>query len=297
MIYSLHAHQIERLLELGAWRDEGRLFAVGMNGEVFKYQDDKECQLGSRQRQGAAASAPPAPSPSPAASDSESAGKDGGKALKARYNEHLKRVREYYPSLISREVNDGLWVIVQSYPLGRDGPRFWICLFLPASAGNDPKGFAFSKLTPLVRPVGPRHTNFPDASICAFSTDDDAWRPGDEPLVLLNLYAEWLICSMFHKLAGFWPGKQSGLDAVYRKAEFKPEEWCFCDSGLRYGECHMESDGLAVEQLKAKDQLFSHGERRIPPAVARFARSHWAHIPLITELHLHPYSGLPPRHI
>jgi hypothetical protein len=204
-------------------------------------------------------------------------------------------VKEYYPSLISHEVGDGRWVIVQSYPLGRDGPRFWVCLFLPHSDHFDPKAFAFWKISPLPRPVGPRHTNYPDASVCAFIPEDDAWRPGDSPLTLLNLYAEWLICQLYFGLEEKWPGAQFGMDAIYRSTEFGPNDWCTCDSGRRYADCHMEPDRIEVEALKQRGEYRDHGSRKVPPAIQRFAKSAWRRVPSSSDLHLHPYKGLPSR--
>jgi hypothetical protein len=298
MIESLTAHQIDRVRELGAWRDEGRRFAVGKDGEVFKHHEGQKENTDGHSRQGTAgregSTGWEGAAGWRAASPPEPVSQDRREALRASYLQHLPGILAYYASLISREASDGLWVIAQSFPLGRDGPRFWICLFLPYSDGHDPKAFAFRKIA-LPRTVGPRHTNFPDASICAFSSDDDAWRPGDNPLVLLNLYAEWLICQMYLEIAELWPGRQSGLDAVYRQTEFKAEEWCFCDSGLRYGQCHMEADRNKVERLRNKGELFNHGPRKVPPAVLRFAKSHWKRVPVSSDLQLHPYTGLPPR--
>ena len=294
MIESLHAHQIEKVLELGAWRDEGRRFAVGLHGEVFKNDDDKECQDERRQRQ-AAAPTPPSSSAPSTASNSEPSGKNRSQALRAKYAKHLDEVSTYYPSLISCGMDDGIWAIVQSYPLGRDGPRFWICAFLSYSDIFDPKAFAFSKITPIVRPVGFRHTNYPDASVCGYTAEDDAWRPGDSPLTLLNLYAEWIICQLYLALEGKWPGPQFGMDAIYRNLEFGPKDWCTCDTRRRYRDCHMAADRVEVELLKAAGRYKDHGSRKIPIAIQRFARSRWKRVPTSSELHLHPYEGLPPR--
>ena len=298
MIESLNAHQIDRIVELGAWRDEGRRFSVGIHGEVFKHHDDeKEYQDGPRQRQGAAASAPPAASPASAASYSQPTGKDRRKALRAQYAKHLRGVKEYYPSVISRELDDGIWVIAQSYPLGRDGPGFWICLFLPYTDLFDPTAFAFWEISPVPWPIGPRHTNYPDASICAFIPADDAWRPGDSPLILLNLYAEWIICQLFSARERKWPGAQFGMDAVYRTAEFGPNDWCSCDSGRRYVDCHLGPDRVEVQLLKLRGEYRELSSRAVPSAVTRFAKSKWRRVPTSCELHLHAYEGLPPRHL
>lgn len=282
-------------MELGAWRDAGRLFAVGLNGEVFKHQDYKEHQVEPGQRQGAAASAPPAPSSSPAASDTEPSGADRRKALRDRYLGFRPEILLYYPSAQLREVDHGLWLTTRIYPLGLAGPCYWLCLFLPDQAAISPKAFAFYRLSPVPRPVGPRHTNFPDGSICAFTDDDDAWRPGDNPKILLNLYAEWLVCYLFFRLEKRWPGGQVGLDATYRQREFDSREWCDCGSGNRYGDCHYQSDATEVEQLKESGRYEPLPDRVVPEAIINFAKSRWKKFPDLRRLWMHPYSGQPPR--
>src|SRR4051812_16617181 len=229
MAESLHAHQIEEILKPGAWRDEGRRFAVGLHGKVFEYDDDKEHKDGPRQRQGAAASAPSSASPtSGAPADPEPGSADRSETLTEKYLGFRPEILLYYPWTHFREVDHGIWITSRIYPLGLDGPCYWICLFLPDVAVFSPKAFAFYRLSPMPRPVGPRHTNFPDGSICAFTDDDDAWRPGDSPKILLNLFAEWLICHLFLKLEHYWPGRQAGLDAIYRSVEFTDRDWCDC---------------------------------------------------------------------
>lgn len=300
MTESLPAHQVEQILELGEWRDEGRRFAVGLNGKVSKYEDDKECQDGSRQRQGAASSAPSSSSAAPAASgapaDSEPGRSDGRETLKERYLGFRPEILLYYPSARFREVDHGLWVTARIYPLRVSGPCYWLCLFLPNNAVHSPKAFAFYRLSPIPRPVGPRHTNFPDGSICAFTDDDDAWRPGDSPKILLNLYAEWLVCQLFLRIEKRWPGRQVGLDATYRQAEFGVLEWCHCDSGKPYGICHYQSDATQVEELKASGRYEQLPDRVVPNTIIKFAKSRWSRLPDLQQLLMHPYTGQPPRY-
>ena len=298
MTESLHAHQIEQVLELGAWRDKGRRFAVGLNGKVSKYEDDKEHEDVRRQRQGAA-SAPPAtpatPSASGAPADTEPAGPHRRETLRERYLGFRPEILLYYPTAHFREVDHGLWLVARIYPLGHDSPCYWVCLFLPDEAVFSPKAFAFRRLSPLPRAVGLRHTNFPDASICAFTDEDDAWRPGDSPKILLNLFAEWLACQLFFRLTERWPGRQTGLDATYRVQEFKGDEWCCCESNKQYGECHRASDLVEVERLRASGQFVAMPERKVPPTIIAFAKSHWKKLPDVTRLPMHPYMGKPPR--
>lgn len=293
MAESLRAHQIEQVLELGAWRDRGRRFAVGLNGKVSKYEeDDKEYQDGSRQRQGAAASAPSAAPPtSGAPAEAEPAGADRRQTLRERYLGFRPEILLYYPTAHFREVDYGLWIVARIYPLGRDGPCYWVCLFLPDEAVFSPKAFAFERLSPVPRAVGVRHTNFPDASICAFTDEDDAWRPGDNPKILLNLYAEWLICQLFLRLEHYWPGRQAGLDAIYRSVEFTDRDWCDCGSEKRYGDCHRGLDHAEVVRLKASGEYVPLPDRVVPQTIIKFAKSRWKKLPDLARLPMHQYSG------
>jgi hypothetical protein len=150
-------------------------------------------------------------------------------------------------------------------------------------------------LSPFPRAVGPRHTNFPDASICAFTDEDDAWRPGDNPKILLNLYAEWLVGQLFLSLESYWPGRQAGLDATYRTLEFTDQDWCDCGSEKRYGTCHRAIDQLEVARLKAAGKYVPLPDRIVPPTIAKFASSRWKKLPDMGKLQLHPYEGLPPQ--
>ncbi|HUE78179.1 MAG TPA: hypothetical protein VMN38_00915 [Sphingomicrobium sp.] len=298
MAESLTPHQINRVKELGAWRDEGRLFEVGLDGEVSEHHEEKEIDDGhARQgaagregtagRKGAAASGAPA--------DAEPAGADRRQTLRERYLGFRPEILLYYPTAHFREVDHGHWIVVRIYPLGRDGPCYWVCLFLPDEAVFSPKAFAFERLSPVPRAVGVRHTNFPDASICAFTDDDDAWRPGDNPKILLNLYAEWLICQLFLRLEHYWPGRQVGLDAIYRSVEFTDRDWCDCGSEKRYGDCHCGLDQAEVVRLKASGEYVPLPDRVVPQTILKFAKSRWKKLPDLARLPMHQYSGKPPR--
>ena len=297
MTESLRAQQIQRILELGAWRDEGRLFAVGLDGEVFKHEEHKDSPDERRQRQGAAASAPPPASAPSTASDAEPAGEDGGASLVTRYLGFRPEILLYYPTAHFHVVEHGLWIVATLFPLGRRGPCYWVCLFLSEDSVFSPKAFAFSSLGHQPRPVGPRHTNYPDGSICAFTDEDDAWRPGDSPKVLLNLYAEWLVGQLYLSIEKRWPAPQAGMDATYRQLEFKANEWCHCGSGARYGDCHFEEDAKEVAELKKNGLYEELPDRVVPQSIITFAKSRWRKVPPITSLQFHAYKGQPPRHL
>jgi hypothetical protein len=292
MAESLHAHQIEKVLELGAWRDEGRRFAVGKDGEVFKYhEDDKETYDDFRQRQGAAAPAPsPAPAPPTASgADPESSSTNGRESLIEDYKAHLAEVRLYF-DITTIDTDDGLWLIAPMWPIGKSGPRFNVALFLPNNRFVTPTAFGFRSSGQLARQISKKHTNSPEGSICAWSDGDIKWEPGDSPFLLLRLYAEWLLCQLYYRSEGCWPGRQSGLNEVYRWNEFKPNEWCDCGSKKRYGECHQSSDAALVAYLRLQGKSVAPLIRETPKSVLKFARSGWRKPPPINDLPIRPFT-------
>jgi hypothetical protein len=110
----------------------------------------------------------------------------------------------------------------------------------------------------------------------------------------LNLYAEWLVCQLYHDIKTRWPGRQAGLDATYRQLEFHADEWCDCPSGKRYGVCHFASDNAEVKRLKAFGQYQALPARTVPKSIIKFAKSRWSKLPDLAGLHLFPYAGQPP---
>jgi hypothetical protein len=275
MAESPNAHLRSRILELGAWRDRGHLFAVGVDGEVSKHEEhESEHDHESRQRE----EPPAAPAASAASAASEPAGEVGSKTLRERYRVHLEQVRLYF-DLTTIETEEGLWLIAPMWPVGKPGPSFTVALYLPDHPSFTPTAFAFRSSGQLARAVGKRHTNSPEGSICAWSDGDIQWAPGESPFLLLRLYAEWLLCHLFYQVAGYWPGQQSALDGVYRWNEFDPREWCDCGSNKRYGECHRESDEALVRGLKAQGRSVAPPPREMPPSVVAFARSRWRNPP------------------
>lgn len=295
MTDSLTPGQRDEVQRLGAWRDEGHLLAVGRFGKVSTHPADKgDNDVATEQREGAARRQGPsgrqrAAGSRGAAAPPEPACEDGSPDVRAAYLASMPEIREYYPDLRVIEVEDGIWVVTQILPIGRDGPFFTICLFLHDDKAMDAKAFAFKSDGRHAIPAAERHTNFPDRSICAFCADDAVWRPGESPHILLNLYAEWLVCQLFFEQEGHWPGRQFGPNASYRVQEFRAPEWCHCGSAAQYGNCHMESDRREVARLKELKRYEPLARRTLPPAVKEFAKSGWKHAPLGAELFPHPF--------
>lgn len=286
MAESLHA-QRHRIVELGAWRDEGRLFAVGKDGEVSKHQEDQKeiadgyAREGTAGREGATGWQGAAPPGAPAAP--EPAREVGRESLIAQYKAHLTEVRLYF-QITPVETKEGIWLITPMWPIGKSGPRFMVALYLPDNRAMTPTAFGFRSSGQLARSISKRHTNSPEGSICAWSDGDIDWTPGDSPLLMLCLFAEWLLCQLFYQQEGYWPGRQSAMNAVYRWNEFHPNEWCDCGSDQRYGDCHQFLDAALVARLKAQGKSVAPPIREMPASVVRFARSGWRKPPPAEDL-------------
>lgn len=198
----------------------------------------------------------------------------------------LEELCSAYPTTI-KEGDHGLWIITKSKPLESDGPQVTFVLAYPYSAKIPPRGWAFWKVGDFPKIVGPRHTNFPDASICAFGLDDGAWERDDGLTALIDLYSTWAVRHLYFEHFGRWPGRQHGATALYRRTEFLSDEWCGCGSGLRYGQCHEESDKLPDDDSAREDHRHilgsDYGPRRPPKSVMKFVRSGFEKIPALKD--------------
>ena len=117
--------------------------------------------------------------------------------------------------------------------------------------------------------IGPRHTNYPDGSICSFEPSDGTWRRGDSLVGLLDLHTVWVVRQMFLRHFGRWPGRQSLHTAYERVTEHEPGELCGCDSGLLYESCCRVPD---LRQSPARrwiefQKKFGSGHRSPPGSV------------------------------
>ena len=286
MTKRLAPHVLKKLLEVGEALDIGRQLAVGHGGEVFVNEEEsaqnakRECegpaggqgsQRGSGERLRTRQEAAPG---SPA--------RLRGKSLAEHYLLEEGEVSDRYGGRFLPSRN-GLWVVAPSSPLGPDGPQFHLAVYLPFVLGRRPQGWAFSKLGQFPKVVGPRHTNFPDHSICAQGDNDGAWYPPDGLIALLNLYSTWLFRHLYLAEVGRWPGLQWGASALYRRTEFHPEDWCGCGKAARYRDCCQASD-LEVPEEEAREEHVRltggpYVERRVPAAIMTFARSGWKKVP------------------
>jgi hypothetical protein len=286
MKISLAEHQLRILSELGQAIDIDRQFQVFDGGRVGIVSDQTEKDK-ENERQGTRGSATgsrqgSAGSRRPAGEARARLGLLDPQVVRLAGLEDLWRA---YPTDFI-EGDHGLWIIVKSNPLGNDGPQVTFVLGYPYTSKVEPRAWAFSKLGEFPKFVGPRHTNFPDASICAFGPDD--WNRSDGVAALVDFYSTWLIRQLYLQHFGRWPGRQHGASALYRRTEFSSDEWCGCDSGKRYGECHEKADRLMSDEEAREEhrRVFKsdYGPRRPPKSLMKFVRSNFKKIPAFRDV-------------
>jgi len=197
----------------------------------------------------------------------------------------LAALVDAYPGTTVRTAPKALWVSSRVKPvIGLEGGRL---LSLILSEGLD---------RPVVRTwawwdtglwIGPRHTNYPDGSVCSFEPADGTWSGDDDLVPLWDLYSVWVARQLHLGLFGFWPGGQVLHTAHERLRDQAPQELCGgCRSFRPYSECHYRAD-LRVDPLQRVAQFvrrFGAEQNRPPKAVTAFAFGSRAEPPTLEEI-------------
>ena len=219
-----------------------------------------------------------------------------GDLLRIAYEAQVVSLAKAYPASRAFPDDDGMWLRTQSSVLSglNFGATFLVALPFAPGAGPRAWGFWNGPDGPLW--IGPRHTNFFDGSICAFSPGDNVWTEGGNLTSLIDLYTVWAFRHLHLEVMGRWPGRQYSLpppnevlNPYYRLAQCKDDELCGCGSlTARYAECCKPKDlrsdlgRLAQEFVRRMgDRL---GERKPPLTIADFATGQGA-APSIRDVH------------
>lgn len=192
----------------------------------------------------------------------------------APYEAELGAIRIAYPGAEVWRQEGGFWLYVESAILPGLGRR---AVFL-VGVGTDKRAirsWAFwGGRIPGYSWIGPRHTNFPDGSICAFEPRDGTWVFGDSLVELLDLYSVWALRHVHHEVFGRWPGPQAVAYPYERLLELADNELCGCGSTVRYAECCKNSD-QSRKRVAAAVQFYilsSCAIRLPPPSLTPFLR-------------------------
>jgi len=158
--------------------------------------------------------------------------------LRAKFTNELTAIDEAYPGTQHWQDDDGMWLLVRSSLLtgfSADANFVIAVSFTRAMVrgwgfwGSDAIGYEW---------IGPRHTNFPDGSICAFEPTDGTWSISDPLVELLDIYTVWALRHLHLRVFGRWPGPQAVRFPYERQLELRPEECCGCPHPRgSYGSC------------------------------------------------------------
>lgn len=208
-------------------------------------------------------------------------------AVERAFGTEFRILAQHYDAL-AFEDDDGLWVAATSKPLGRCGPQIHFLIAFNFDRAKYPRAWAFEAIGQQVRPMLLKHTNFPDASLCAFLPDEGAWNPEDGMVALIDHFSIWAVKSLHRQYLGRWPGKQFGACALYRRKEFMPDEQCGCLSGKLYKECHQALDFL-VEKVAGEQEfrrLFrcDYSDRKVPIPIMQAAKTRWKQLPSVKDV-------------
>jgi hypothetical protein len=217
--------------------------------------------------------------------------------LRDAYEGQVTRLAEAYPTVQAFHDDDGMWLLARSSIISGLAGEATFLLALPYRSGVGPRAWGFwTAAGAEIRWIGPRHTNFQDGSICAFSPDEGAWPEGGDLRTLLDLYSVWTLRHLHLEVFGRWPGKQygifgvdAGVQAYYRQRECNDDELCGCGSETRrYSECCKPSDlQWDIFQVMPAFLRQTNGgfqSRRPPPSVVGFIEGRSA-LPKIADVH------------
>lgn len=196
----------------------------------------------------------------------------------AAYQEDLGQLTSAYPTSRVWFEKDGIWLVARSTLVEGIGREAVFVVAIPFDLSSRTQGWAFWSRGSLAfaQWIGPRHTNFPYGSICAFDPEDNAWSSGDSPTSLLDLYTVWAVRHLFLEHFGRWPGSQTARWPYERRLECREDELCGCGSmNATYAECCLPGD---LQRDTVRDALTflnetQGGERAPPIEIVEFLRT------------------------
>ncbi len=172
----------------------------------------------------------------------------------------LEGVLKAYPQMKARTTPSGFWLTGVITPIRGLSSSATLCVFVPRLGHQPVKAWAWWDSGVL---IGPRHTNFGDASICSFEPLDGTWTRAYGFVGLLDLHVIWIVRHLHLRLLGKWPGNQMHHTAYERLHECQDEELCGCSSstGLTYKDCCKQKD-LLIPRWTVLAEYFSRDRSR-----------------------------------
>lgn len=194
--------------------------------------------------------------------------------IRKNYEEEIEAVQEAYPGTKVWQQETGLWLLTESTVLPGLGKKATFLTAIPYSENLVQKSWGFWTTTVSYEWIGPRHTNFPDGSMCAFDHKDGTWAIGDNIIKLLDLYTLWALRHAHLKVFGRWPGRQAVPYSYERVTELKDDEYCGCDNADHlYADCCKKYDRAKPLIKIFLDFMYhtkGHITRQPPPEILKF---------------------------
>lgn len=190
-------------------------------------------------------------------------------SIQEKYIAELGKLKEAYPGIKIWEQKDGMWLLCQSALLPNALHSAVFLCAIPFDPRKRVRGWGFWNGSTW---IGPRHTNMPDGSICAFEPTDGTWLPGDSIVKLLDIYTLWAVRHLHLQILKLWPGAQVAHHVYERLTELKEDELCGCGSlTKKYGECCRPND-LNRDRIADAVKFICDGgaDRKPPEDVSRF---------------------------
>ena len=187
--------------------------------------------------------------------------------VRSRYEQQLASVHAAYPNTCVWSSDDGFWLLTESSVVA-GLTRAAIFLTAVSSSFAAVKSWGFWRESVVcVKWMGPRHTNFPEGSVCAFDPKDRTWIYGDSLVGLLDLYSVWALRHLHLELFRRWPGPQSVPHPYERRIELQPNELCGCSSCRRYQQCCQSRDAARdfIPDAVNFAMIYAGGVREPPP--------------------------------
>lgn len=196
---------------------------------------------------------------------------------RATYEAHLDDVWSAYPRSRVWAQEEGMWLLTDSAVLDGLMKSATFLLALPFDPRVRVRSWGFWTTIVGVSWIGPRHTNWPDGDICAFTSIDRTWRPGESLVKLLDINTLWALRHLHLEAFDRWPGYQSAPHPYERMIELRDDEYCGCDNScLLYGDCCKPRDLQLDRAAIISDFMAAYlggGQRSPPSDIVRFVRA------------------------
>jgi hypothetical protein len=184
------------------------------------------------------------------------------------YAPQLSEVDGAYPGSHILEVPEGIWLLAPSRVLHGLERQALFLLALPNDLSWTVQAWAFWEWNDgrALSWVGPRHTNFPTGSICAFEPKDGTWKSGGSLVTLLDIYSLWAARHIHLEWFNRWPGSQVARWPYERLTESLLGELCGCGTPKLYVDCCFASDkSRDLDHEKARFLIETGGGQRYVP--------------------------------